>query len=75
MSTYNSIRKIEREISRLNEQIDLRIVRGLSYKTLSRQHKLLVTELRDLRREAGSEISWSKNFMMKFTQYASVFLM
>lgn len=67
MKRYIMIKRIENEIAKLNEQIDMRIVRGISYKSLSIQHKVLMTQLRAVKR--------SPSVMSKFTQYASVFLM
>ncbi len=54
-----SLRKaIEQEIIRLNQEIDLRIIRGLSYDRQSRRHRFLTTQLRILSlREDGSWIS------------------
>jgi uncharacterized protein (DUF1810 family) len=69
MRTYILIKRLEGEIARLNEEIDARIVRGLSYKTLSRRHKSLVEELRTVRRRSTSDV------FGRLTRYASVFLM
>jgi hypothetical protein len=67
MKRYILIRRIESEIAKLNEEIDLRIIRGVSYKTLSRRHKILLAELKSLKRTPG--------MMNRFAQYASVFLL
>ncbi len=67
MKRYILIRRLEGEIAKLNEAIDMRIVRGISYKSLSRRHKVLVAELRSLKR--------TPSMMNRFTQYASVFLL
>jgi hypothetical protein len=67
MKRYILIRRLEGEISKLNEEIDMRIVRGVSYKTLSRKHRVLMAELRSLKR--------TPSMMTRFSQYASVFLL
>ena len=83
MSTYTSIKKVERDLKKVNDAIDARIVKGLSYKVLGRQHKALLEELRALkqvsarstRTVANIESPWSKGIMTRLAQYASVFLM
>lgn len=67
MKRYILIRRRESEVAKLNEEIDMRIVRGVSYKALSRKHKTLLAELRSLKRTPG--------IMSRFAQYASVFLL
>ena len=85
MSTYTLIRKLQKDIEELNEQIDTRIIKGLSYKTLSKRHKVMMERLHALRRvatpsrashiSASIESSWSRGIMSRLAQYASVFLM
>jgi hypothetical protein len=67
MKRYIAIRRLESEIAKVNEEIDARILRGVSYRTLSRKHKLLLAELRSIKRTPG--------IMSRFAQYASVFLL
>lgn len=67
MKRYILIRRIENEIAKLNEEIDMRIMKGISYRNLSLRHKVLMTQLRAVKR--------SPSMMTRFTQYASVFLM
>lgn len=67
MKRYILIRRIENEIAQLNEKIDMRILKGISYKNLSLRHKVLITQLRAVKR--------STSLVSRFTQYASVFLM
>lgn len=69
MRTYILIKRIEGEIARLNEEIDMRIIKGQSYKILSRKHKLLMEQLRLVKRAAPASV------FSRFTRYASVFLM
>ncbi len=67
MKRYIQIKRIENEIAKLNEEIDMKIMRGVSYRSLSLQHKVLMTQLRAVKRSPG--------VMSRFAQYASVFLM
>jgi hypothetical protein len=67
MKRYILIRRVESEIAKVNEEIDMRIVRGLSYKSLAKKHKALIAELRSLKRTPG--------IMNSFAQYASTFLL
>ncbi len=67
MKRYILIRKLESEIAKLNEEIDMHIVRGISYKNLSRRHKVLMAELRQAKR--------APSIMDRFANYASVFLL
>jgi hypothetical protein len=73
---------LQKDIEKVNEEIDLRIIRGLSYKSLSKKHKMMMERLHALNRVASSstatksiESSWSKGLMGRLAQYASVFLM
>ncbi len=45
MSKYQIARELRREIKKINEKIDLRIIQGLSYREESRRHKFLVSQL------------------------------
>jgi hypothetical protein len=87
MSTYTSLKKLYKEIDKINAEIDARIKRGLSYKTLSRRHKLLVEELRSLQPQSIASVfptfslssvfpkSFPRGLMNRLAQYVSVFLM
>jgi hypothetical protein len=55
MSKHQALRAIKNEIKRLNHEIDLRIIKGLSYKEQSRRHKYLMAQLNQLGR---SQSSW-----------------
>ena len=48
MSKYQTIRAIRAEIGRLNREIDIRIIRGVSYRRESLRHKILSSELAEL---------------------------
>lgn len=77
MSTYNLIKKLYKEIDQVNVLIDTRIKKGLSYKTLSRRHKILVDELRSLQPQPVTSILpvFPRGLMNRLAQYVSVFLM
>jgi hypothetical protein len=51
MSKHQAIKAIRTEVSRLNQEIDLKIIRGLSYSKEARRHKLLMSQLYRLSRE------------------------
>ncbi|HEY4494676.1 MAG TPA: hypothetical protein VJC02_01075 [Candidatus Paceibacterota bacterium] len=78
MSTYTLIKRIQKEIEKINEEIDIRIIKGLSYKALSKRHKFLSEELSSLKKEyavSQSVYKVSKSFFGRVAQYVSVFLM
>ena len=51
MSKYNLERALVKELDVLNDIIDRKILRGLSYAREARRHKALLINLADLRRE------------------------
>jgi hypothetical protein len=50
---------IRRELRRINNKIDSKIVRGESYERESKRHKHLVSELRRLESEASMARTWA----------------
>lgn len=54
MSKYILGREIQKELRRLNDQIDHKIVRGLPFKTESRRHRELLATLHRMDREGVS---------------------
>ncbi len=50
MSKQNLERELKRELEALNEVIDKRIIRGLSYAKEARRHKFVLSSLSNLRR-------------------------
>ena len=46
MSQKQYLKSIEKEIQRINKQIDLKILRGEEYKREARDHKLLLKKIR-----------------------------
>ncbi len=82
MSTYNLLKKLYKEIDEINVEIDTKIEEGLSYKVLSKRHKMLIDRLHSIDRPSTLSIGLSKvwpvsprGLMGKLAQYASVFLM
>lgn len=46
MSKNKILTTIQRELGRINEQIDMKILKGEPYRREARQHKLLLSQLR-----------------------------
>ncbi len=57
MSKYQLKKTIEKEIKDLNWRIDMKIVRGISYRTEARRHKLLLMQLSRLSNNGASFFS------------------
>lgn len=53
MSKQTFIRAIRMELDKLNQDIDLKIIKGLSYKRESMRHRTLTAELRKITRQSG----------------------
>ena len=51
MSKYRLSKIIQSEINKLNEQIDLKIIRGMPYRDLARRHKFLMKQFEELKRQ------------------------
>lgn len=49
MSRHQTIKAIQIELSRLNRDIDLKIIKGLSYIRESKRHKFLKSQLSQLK--------------------------
>lgn len=60
MSKFQFEKEIEAELKRLNDSIDRKIIRGISYAKESRRHKFLLSQLRNMRRAAGNREAWFK---------------
>ncbi len=54
MSKYNLEKALRRELEILNEQIDRKIMRGVSYSAESKRHKYVLMSLANLRRSQVS---------------------
>jgi hypothetical protein len=61
MSQKQYLRILEKEIKNINQKIDLKIIRGESYKKEARDHKLLLRKIRLLSRR-----NFLKNLTEKF---------
>jgi len=61
MSQKQYLKMLEREIQKINQQIDLKILRGESYSKEARDHKLLLKKVRYNTRK-----SFFKNLTEKF---------
>jgi hypothetical protein len=48
MSKHTLARELNKEIERLNREIDLRILKGLSYKRESLRHRFLLKQLQSI---------------------------
>ena len=59
MSTNKLISTIQKELENLNENIDLKILKGQSYKRESRRHKQLLSQLRQIRYKSFFDRSFS----------------
>lgn len=51
MTHQNLEKSLKKELYLLNDIIDRKIVRGLSYKKEARQHKFILTKISNLRRD------------------------
>lgn len=66
MSKQQTIKAIRAEIDRLNQEIDLRIIRGVSYRRESRRHKALMSQLARLSPRRSFWLGKSLSFMSAF---------
>ena len=62
MSKHQALRAIKNEIKRLNQEIDIRIIKGLSYKDLSKRHKLLMSQLNNMTSHSWLSRSFARSF-------------
>lgn len=46
MTKHKTITTIEKEINKVNDEIDLKIIQGLAYRAEARRHKMLLDKLR-----------------------------
>jgi hypothetical protein len=51
-------KRLRRELEALNDQIDEKIIRGLSYVREARRHKFIVNSLANLRRSSNIGFGW-----------------
>ena len=76
MSKYKLSKIIQEEINRLNEQIDLKIIKGLSYKREAQRHKFLMSQLRQISRQTSYKATppSSRWFMKSLSYMGTLFL-
>ena len=68
MSKNILIKELQKELSKLNDLIDLKIIRGLSYKKEAKRHKFLLNQLNALNGRPKVRIIKSENWMYKIKQ-------
>ena len=66
MSKHQAKRAIRAEIERLNQEIDLKIIRGVSYKREAVRHKFLMRQLSMLSRAHSFWFSSPLKFVSTF---------
>ena len=66
MSKHQALRTIRSEVERLNQEIDLRIIKGISYARQAKRHKMLMNQLAQLSSSGHSWFSRSMNFVSSF---------
>lgn len=66
MSKNQTTKAIRAEIERLNRDIDLKIIRGLSYKKESLRHRFLMNRL--------AELEPRRSWLGRSLQFASMFM-
>lgn len=71
MSKRNLEKNIKDEMSRLNDIIDLKIIRGIPYKREATRHKFLLMRLMDLRRFS----TINSGLIQKFTKVIASFVL
>ncbi len=62
MSKQNIEKALRRELRVLNEMIDMRILKGLSYSKEAKRHKYIVERLASLRKD--TRIVWFPKFSL-----------
>ena len=68
MSKQNLEKTLRRELEALNDVIDRKIIKGLSYAREARRHKFLLSNLASLRRASRPHAGWfSKSFSLVST--------
>ncbi len=56
--SYKLEKALRQELVTLNEQIDKKILRGVSYTREAHQHKLVLSSLARLRQKSKSQFGW-----------------
>ena len=58
MSKYNLEKMLRKELEVLNNVIDQKIIRGLSYAREARRHKFILSRIQEMKREVRSGTNW-----------------
>jgi hypothetical protein len=58
MSKQNLEKVLRKELEIINDQIDEKIIKGLSYVREAKRHKFILSSLADIRRELRSDSGW-----------------
>ena len=58
MSKFILEKKIQAELKKINESIDLKIIQGVSYRREALRHRFLLNRLSDLHRLARFHSNW-----------------
>jgi hypothetical protein len=66
MSKHQAVRTIRAEIERLNQEIDLRIIKGVSYRREALRHKFLTAQLARLQPKRSNWLGRSLSFVSMF---------
>ena len=69
MSKQNLEKILKQELEILNDEIDRKIIRGLSYSKESRRHRFIMKRLGDIRARGNSKFGW----LTKSLRFASFF--
>jgi hypothetical protein len=54
MSKHKYVKEMERELQRINEVIDFKILHGMAYREETRMHKKLLNQISSIRRQKRS---------------------
>lgn len=66
MSKHHTVKILRAELERVNNEIDMRIIKGLSYAREARRHKLLTSQLRRLAPRQFTLLGRSLSFVSAF---------
>jgi hypothetical protein len=67
MSKIKLVRNLKKEIKKLNNDIDLKIIKGLPYRAEARRHKFLTSQFYGFYEE--KRISWFRKTMHVFASF------
>jgi hypothetical protein len=70
MSKYQIAREVQKELEVLNKRIDRKILRGISYMTEARRHKMLLSQLAHLNRHNSLGLLGRLTAALSFRRFA-----